>query len=510
MAETAFAEAIRRIRESAPGVYDKYTDVELAEALRKKYPEHAAVLTPPVQPRTYIGGIQEPEWLTQAGKTFAGYVPKAPAGMAAPPAAGVLGRAAIQGATAAGEGLFKGKTSLGQIAGEAGKGAAFSLGAEGLMKGVVGPLARVIGMQGAGKSAQAAYEAATKTAAGKEAHDVAMTQALNAAEKKAFEQAAAQHAERGAAEIADDLFKNVPALRGTEASGRGLYDAIYGTGKQKVSEAFDEALRLVMKRGAGQQVQLPSEIAERLGFNVAASPLAGMSPAVVEALRKAGRLPQGLEAGRVSVDAAALAERVTGLWKKDPKAYRAVVNALDDAGIGDPAARAAYKTWAGTADFIDKAKALTAEGVLDPKKLLKAFADLKSVEILRRRGLGSGTEGVIQQAARGGPLAPTPRQAPVQPPAPDAPDIRVQHIPEWYRHMIGSGVGGAVGGLAGGFPGSLLGVLGGFAGGRMIPKDFITRGPVPSGIEPAVRAATGPLAAGTRGVWDYITGSTAE
>lgn len=411
-------------------------------------------------------------------------VPSPPLGMAMPPAASLLGRSALQGGAAGLEALEAGKGPL-DIAKEAGKGAAFNVGAE----AVLGPLARFIGRQSSAKGAQAGYEAAQAAHAAKGAHDKAMTNVLNTLEKSGFEKAAAGHAEKAASQIAADLESQVPALAGMEKSGKGLYDAIYGTGKVKVSAAFDEALKDVVSKGKGQIVQVPAEVAERYGL---AGSTGGLPPEIAQRLKlRPGEtfpgMPQATELGKVGVDAAELAQKMTGLWKKDPGAYRAAANALDAAGVGDPAARAAYKAYAGYSDFIDKAKGLDANGVLNTSNILKALADLKKVDVLRRRGLGSGTEGAVQ-AVRGGPLAPTPRQIPVQPPEPTPPDIQTVKNPLAGHGWIGGMAGGAVGhGLGMGPLGSGLGFLLGAGASNAMPKEIVTKGPLSAGAAKAAQ-----------------------
>lgn len=404
-----------------------------------------------------------------------GMVPSPPLGMAMPPAASLLGRSALQGGAAGLEALEAGKGPL-DIAKEAGKGAAFNVGAE----KVLGPLARFVGRQ-----------AAPANAAAKLAHDEAMTGALNTAEKGAHTTALATHAEQGAAKIATDLEAQVPALAGMKRDGKGLYDAIYGSGRAKVSDAFDTALKDVVSKGKGQIVQVPEEVAVKYGLNNAGgSGVAGL-PANVQALFNKGAQKAGIQVagtpGMVGVDAAELAQKMTGSWKKDPGAYRAAAGALDAANIGDPAARAAYKTYTGVSEFLDKAKALDANGTFNPANVMKAMADLKKVEILRRRGLGSGTEGPIQEAARGGPLAPTPREVPAQ-----ANDISGIQNPfaghPWIAGMAGGSMGAGLGHALGAGPlGHALGFAAGAGAANAMPSQIVTKGPLSAGAEKAAQ-----------------------
>lgn len=464
------------------------TDEQVRAEVLRQFPNAGQAGEKPV---TYRGGFQEPAWLTQAGTAFRGAIPKASPGMAVPPAASVVGRTALQAGGSALDALMRGETNLGALGKEAVRGASINA----ILEGTLGPVGRFIAKQRGAKAAVAGAEAATKTRGAKIAHDEAMTGALNTVEQMAHKTAASTHGEQAAAAIADDLVRQVPALQGTQASGKGLYDAIYGSGKDKVSAAFDDALKAVVDKGKGQIVQVPEEVAQRYQLAVAGgSGIAGL-PANIQALfnkgaQKAGMATPGIP-GLIGVDAAELAQKMTGSWKKDPAAYRAGARALDEANIGDPAARAAYKAYVGTSQFIDKAKALTAEGVLDTEKVMKALADLKKLEELRRRGLGSGTEGIIQRASRGGPLAPKPRDIPAPPPEVSAPDVKGSNIPAWYRHMIGAGIGGGVAG----WPGM---AVGGLLGHAVVPGHIYTRGPLDPTLKRLTEGFLGPIGAAGR------------
>ena len=428
---------------------------------------------------------------------FTEKVPAAPLGMAMPPAAGLLGRSLLQGGASGAEALMAGKGPL-ETAKEAGKGAAFNVGAE----KVVGPLLGLIGRQAGATGAKAAYEGEQATRAVKIAHDKAMTGALNATEQTAFQTAAGAHANTGAAKIAQDLIDRVPALKGTEASGKGLYDAIYGSGKGKVSTAFDEALKDVMTKGKGQIVQLPEDIATRMGLSNQGAGVAGL-PANVQALFNRGAKKAGMQTagtpGSLGVDAAELAQKMTGLWKKDPQAYRAAANVLDAANIGNPDARGAYKAYVGISDFLDKAKALDANGNLSPNNILKALADLKKVGVIQRRGLGSGTEGAIQEAARSGPLKPMPREIPNAPPEPTPPDIRSLKNPLAGHPWI-AGMGAEAAAKAIGHHGFGLPFLAGAGLSNILPKEIVTKGPISDQMQRFIQAfpsLLGVLAHGT-------------
>lgn len=352
---------------------------------------------------------------------------------------------------------------------------------------VLGPVIRAVTASGRAKSATSDYAAAKAARDFKIKHDEAMTEWLNKIEKNVFTKAAAEHADDAAAKIAADLKRNVPPLAELPANTKGLVDMVYGQGKQKVSEFFDDAMRQVAERAAGQTVQVPTEAAKRLGLPIPEDPLAGLTAAARDALARSGRLPEGVGTGLVTVDAAELAKRATGFWKKDPGAYRAAVNALDEANIGDPLARAAYKYYQGLVQIIDKTKALTGE-TLHPEKLLAGGTQLRTVEELRRRGIGDVFRGPTQ-AARGGPVAPTPREVPALPPELARPDIRTAHLPWYAKHLIGGGIGNVLAG----WPGAAIGA--GLAH-AVLPSRIVTSAPLTPGVEQALRTMPGPLATG--------------
>lgn len=445
------------------------------------------------------------------------------AGVLGKTAAGILGRTALQGIGSAGQAAIEGKVAPKELATEAGKGALWNLAAEAIFGGLGKMWAMARGAE---------------TAGGKVAHDKAMTEALNTLEEQAYKEAVkgirdeyaetlrqarnayqtakqaaeaahtgrvatqeaahageiATHADLAASKIADEIKKNVPAVADMPSTTRGLVDMVYGEGKNKVSAAFDAAMKEIAEKAAGQQVQVPIEAARRLGFTMPPNPLEGIS---------AGPF-------MVPVDAAQLASKATGAWAKDPGAYRAAVNALDAANLGDPAARAAYKFYVGMANYIDKTKALAGE-TLHPEALLKGATSLKAIEELRRRGIGDVFRGPIQ-AARGGPVAPAEIPGPVMPPfmpparpsipappmprpEPSAPDIRAINVPEGLKHVLGGGPGGYMGG----WPGYALGAI---LGHTVIPSQIVTRAPVSPAAEQAIRVLTPPVGVGAKGLSD--------
>lgn len=368
-------------------------------------------------------------------------IPVAPLGMALPPAAGLISGALQQGAASALEGLLGGNKAP-QAATEG-----LRTGLTGLVLGAPFAAARGVARVREGTSRLAAEESRmageTALAKGKQAHDTAMTNALNTTEQRAYKagvqgardkyaedlrqargayktgkqateqahaarvaeqeakfgKAAAGHAEKSGAQIADEARKAVPAWKDYPADVKGLTDMVYGTGQQKLSEAFDTAMKDVVTKGKGTMVPVLAEDAKVLGI-------------------KNTRTPKFADAGakrpKVEVDAGELAEAATGFWKKDSNVYRRVVGALDAKGVGDPAARKAYSSGQAFIQYIDKTKALEG-GVFRPDRIVKGLTDLKTVDQLRRRSMGNVFEGPMQ-AARGGPLAPPDIPKPVVPP----------------------------------------------------------------------------------------------
>lgn len=184
--------------------------------------------------------------------------------------------------------------------------------------------------------------------------------------------------------LADKLKTLNPALKPFE----GLKDMLYSQdGWNAVHTAYDKSLKDVMAKGAGKQVMVPEDTAQTLGLTFAPNFMANLNPTIQAALQKAGRMPQQLQTG-VAVDAAELAEKMTGQWAKNRGAYQAAARALDSAGLGDPEARGAYKAFMGLRSYFEKTPgAIGPEGV-DVMKAQAGLSKGKSVDELLRRQLG--------------------------------------------------------------------------------------------------------------------------
>lgn len=319
----------------------------------------------------------------------------------------------------------------------------------------------------------------------------AMTEALNTMEKGAYEAAKAEHAGQAAASIAKDLKKNVPALSPFPDTEAGLADMLYGKGKKVVNREFDRALKVVINTGKGKPVSLPIDAANELGIQGTGASALPLSRVAREALERAGKLPP---MGMVTVDAGDLATAALGQWRKNPGAYKAAMSALDKANIGDPQARAAYKYYTGQLDYFNATKAMKGEK-FDPAAY-RAGATSKNIEILRRRGIGSLTEGPME-LTKGSPLAPLPRQVPPQSPLPapppevTKPDIRTLKNPlAGHPFALGGGLEALNYGLTGSH-GYGVPFLTGVAAANAIPKEIVTKTPgVPSLIQLLIQAAT--------------------
>lgn len=157
-------------------------------------------------------------------------------------------------------------------------------------------------------------------------------------------------ADREAAML-NELKQQVPGV----ANAKSLRDAFYSQAtRDAVHQAYDDSLKAVIKAGQGVKIQVPEDAAE--AFNLGGT--GGFQFPAHLAQRMGGSPLAPGTPGMTTVDAAEAAKAITGAWKKNPAGYRAIADALDTAGIGDPAARGAYKTFIGYENFMDKIKGL--------------------------------------------------------------------------------------------------------------------------------------------------------
>jgi hypothetical protein len=219
------------------------------------------------------------------------------------------------------------------------------------------------------------YKSAEDAKAARHAADVEAATATHTTQVRGYQ-------EQGAASIADAFKKQVPAWEGFASTERGLLGMVYGKGQRLLSQRFDEALRDVVRGATGRPIKVRASDAGALGIGTVGS---------VDAAE--GQI------AHVFVDAAVAAQAVTGRWRRDPGLYRRVVGALDEAGIGDPAARAEYKAGQALIQFADRTQMLKGER-FNPEAARAGFTKLKVVDELRRRGEGDIFEGPIAAAVR--------------------------------------------------------------------------------------------------------------
>ena len=224
----------------------------------------------------------------------------------------------------------------------------------------------------AGQQAQADYLA-------KGASDLAM-----------YERRAAAHAEAGAALVAADFKKSVPAWDSFPSTTRGLDDMVYGRGQEVVSAKYEAGMKSAIATARGKTLILPERDATALNL-----PTSGPF----------GTPTQGQPA-QVLVDAAEAIRGIAGKSREHAGAYRRVAWALDSLGIGDPALRAEYKASQALIQFADKSQML-AKGVYHPDKALAGLTRLKVLTELRGRGHGDLLRGSIAESVRDIPVPPT-------------------------------------------------------------------------------------------------------
>ncbi len=284
--------------------------------------------------------------------------------------------------------------------------------------------------------------------------------------------------DQSAARIMDAWKQRVPWWKDLTSDTKGITDAVIGKGHDLASAGFDTAMKDIVRAGAGKQIPLARDVAERIGLDVPAA--INIPDHIRMALQAAGKEVPA-PAGQVMVDAGKAAEAVLGKWKKFPAEYRATVQALDDAGLGSQEARSAYSAAMGLRDVVDKTGALSKRGMFDVDKLLNGLQKVKNSDILRKRGLGNSVEGDIVNATQGAPQ-----------PGPLSPkELGIEYMSEGSKagagSVLGHGLGYAVGGAMGHpYIGMGLGGGAGAALGRYLPT-AVTKTPVTGGISDFLR-----------------------
>lgn len=367
-------------------------------------------------------------------------------------------------------------------------GATAAGGLQGLME-VLSNIPRIGKMVKAGSAAQKAYtEAEALRKAATEAENVAKQTAfetkaggeqaryesqksiVEGANKQAetgFQQATKDWAERQAAGLAEAYKSKVPAWGDYPSTTEGLYKMVKGDGPQRASKAFDETMQSIgeMAKGA-PPIQIRLKDAKKLDV-----PILGK-------VDTTGPVPTA------AVDPGELAKKAVGFWKKDRGVYNRVMEQLDAAGLGDPAARGAYKSAMTLIESVDQARLLEG-GQFHPERIIPAMEKKnKYLDISRKRGEGDIFTGPLQAAGRGAPTPPIPQEGPLAPVALEpptatpftkgpsvSPDVTMLNKPYHLPSLLGLG-GGALGysmGSGGHLVGSGLGMLTGMGAGMLMP-----------------------------------------
>lgn len=284
-----------------------------------------------------------------------------------------------------------------------------------------------------------------------------------------------QFANEQAGKVLELLKKNVPALKpfgndapmlGGKNAGKALHEIVYGQDAQAaVSAEFDKALKAGIEKAKKDGIRVPilDEDAAALGLTDKMT-LEDLEPYVGKPAKALAAMHTGWPADKV-------AEALVGKWKSNPGMYRRVAAALDDAGVGDPAARKAYKYYTGFANYADKTKMLTGEE-FNPELAMGGkhgnakggLSDTKQVNELRKRGMGD-----MIDLLRG----------------PGSKPMTKTQIGPWTRRAIGATVGEGLGmlgtgSLGGSWPGGLAGAG---AGELLIPSRIYHNTPVTPGLQ---------------------------
>lgn len=249
-----------------------------------------------------------------------------------------------------------------------------------------GPLAQ-IPIQGAVRGAEALMEGRGLKGAGVEAlrgatgaaGGAALGKALPAINKVAGRPFSALGLPGYAAKIEENvanlLKKEVPAW----GDMKSLKDMLFSQrGFNKLHRMYDDSLKSVVSSAGERTVPMLLDDAKALGFK----DIVNQYGKQVRKMTPSGR---GFEPPAVvDVPAGQLAEKATGFWKTDKGVYRRAVKALDDANLGDPAVRKAYKTAMGATDYFKGTNAITPQGKLDVMKAQAGTVGKKADPLLRR------------------------------------------------------------------------------------------------------------------------------
>lgn len=349
---------------------------------------------------------------------------------------GPIGQGLLEGGLRLAEG--KGAESAGLGAGAAGLGSvAGGLAGKGLGYGL-----RIL----KGPAAARGYEAA-----------VAGREAQIASEKTLANETAANR-------LMDYLRTKVPVFEKMGKGSEGL-DEVTSTGAwNKLHQWYDQYMKDVAKQAAGKTIRLGAEEAKSLGLTSAGVPQFA-PPSGVQRFGPAGPMPQGQpDLNSVTVDAGQAAEKALGLWKKNPRLYRTIVNQLDAQGIGDEATRAGYRTAVAAREWLKKNNIIKT-GEFDLTKAQQVQRGTGSAPLDKRAsGAGEDIEGIVKSVK----TLPAP-PIPIPPPT----------VPIGHPFALGGGAA-ELGAMALGHHGyGLPYVAGGLLGTALLPKALTLGSPSP-------------------------------
>jgi hypothetical protein len=222
-------------------------------------------------------------------------------------------------------------------------------------------------------------------------------QAAKQAQEQSHQAMLRAHAQQGAARIADHHKQSNPAWANLPSDETGLTDMVYGQGPKLASDRYEASFKAAMEKAKGVDIQLSPKDALALGFPV------------TEEFQGLPSLP---------FDAARVMRAITGKSQSLKGSYRRAVAALDAAGVGDPVARAEYKSSMALIDSMEKSRALEG-GQYHPDRMLSGLTTtLPMVNAVRHRGEGDALRGPLADSTKGIPQEPSPLTPPTMPPAP--------------------------------------------------------------------------------------------
>lgn len=272
--------------------------------------------------------------------------------------------------------------------------------------------------------------------------------------------------------VADYLKATVPAFKEFPSDAKGLYRMLYSQeGYDALHKMADDSFKGVIQRGASQTITIPKDVA--LKFKI---------PIIDDAIQQSGanRVGQGDPVQSI-VNAADAARATIGKWRTNPGEYGLVMGALDEAGVGDPAGRMAYKTAIGAGNYFDKTGALQGERY-DAGRAMSGLGVFGQAGELLKRGLGRGPSNFMD-IIRG----------------PEPVPIEATNQNPWTRKLYGALAGEAAATVLG-LPRGVGGLGGAVAGEALLPR--ASGVPIPQ----ALKDTTPVLATGLGEAFRELTG----